>query len=80
MRLPNKVTSYPNSVVSRFPDILDALKQQDMSPKELLEFTTSGNKDMGDFLSALDCLFALGQIELLDEGRVLHYVEGNSLQ
>lgn len=80
MRLPNKVTSYSNSVVSRFPDILDALKQQDMSPKELLELTTSSKKDMGDFLSVLDCLFALGQIELLDEGRVLHYVEGNSLQ
>lgn len=80
MRLPNKVTSYSNSVVSRFPDILDALKQQDMSPKELLELTTSSKKDMGDFLSVLDCLFALGQIELLDEGRVLHYVEGNSLR
>lgn len=79
MRLPNKVTSYSNSVVARFPDILEALEQQDMSPKELMEETTVGKKDMGDFLSALDCLFALGKIELTEEGRVLHYVSRNSL-
>ena len=74
MRLPNKVTSYANSVVARFPDILAELQQRDVSPKELFELTTSGKKDMGDFLSALDCLFALGKIELNEEGGVLHYV------
>lgn len=74
MRLPNKVTPYSNSVISRFPDILDALQERDMSPKELFELTTSGKKDMGDFLSALDCLFALGKIELIEEGGLLHYV------
>ena len=71
MRLPNKVISYSNSVISRFPDILEALTHQDMSPKELFELTTSGKKNMGDFLSALDCLFALGKIELIEEGKVL---------
>ena len=74
MRLPNKVTSYANSVVARFPDILVELQQRDVSPKELFELTTSGKKDMGDFLSALDCLFALGKIELNEEGGVLYYV------
>jgi len=80
MRLPNKVTSYANSVIARFPDILEALTQRDMSPKELFELTTSGKKDMGDFLSALDCLFALGKIELIEEGRVLRYVDRNSMR
>ncbi len=79
MRLPNKVTSYANSVIARFPDILEVLTQRDMSPKELFELTTSGKKDMGDFLSALDCLFALGKIELIEEGRVLRYVGRNSM-
>jgi len=45
-----------------------------MSPKELFELTASCKKDMGDFLSALDCLFALGKIELNEEGGILHYV------
>lgn len=74
MRLPNKVTPYASSVVSRFSDILGALQEKDMSPKELFELTTSGKKDMGDFLSALDCLFALGKVELVEEGGVLRYV------
>lgn len=79
MRLPNKVTSYTNSVIAIFPDILHALAQQDMSPKELFELTSTRKKDMADFLSALDCLFALGKIELVEEGRVLHYVEGDPM-
>ena len=74
MRLPNKVTPYANSVISRFPDILGALQKKDMSPKELFELTTSGKKDMGDFLSALDCLFALNKIEIIEEGGLLRYV------
>ena len=52
MRLPNKVTSYTNSVISLFPDILEALAQQDMSPKELFELTRYREKDMADVLSA----------------------------
>ena len=79
MRLPNKVISYSNSIVSRFPDILEALMHRDMSPKELFELTTSGKKNMGDFLSALDCLFALGKIELIEEGNVLRYADRNSV-
>lgn len=79
MRLPNKVTPYINSVVARFPDILETLMQRDMSPKELFELTTAGKKDMGDFLSALDCLFALGKKELVREGSVLRYVDGNKV-
>jgi hypothetical protein len=74
MRLPNKVTSYSNSVIVRFPDILRSLQEKDMSPKELFELTKFDKKDMGDFLSALDCLFALGKIKLVEEGGLLHYV------
>lgn len=79
MRLPNKVTPYSHSIVARFPDILEVLEQQSMSLKELLEQTTSGKKDIGDFLSALDCLFALGKIELIEEGRIIHYVDRDSM-
>ncbi|MDD3415951.1 MAG: hypothetical protein PHY47_18435 [Lachnospiraceae bacterium] len=79
MRLPSKVTCYTNSIIALFPDILAALAQQDMSPKELFELTASRKKDMADFLSALDCLFALDKIELIEEGMVLRYVERDSM-
>lgn len=75
MRLPSKVTSYANSIIALFPDILEALAEQDRSPKELFELTMSRKNDMADFLSALDCLFALGKIELIEKGRVLRYVK-----
>ena len=79
MRLPNKVIPYTNSVIALFPDILEALTQQDMSPKELFEITAFRKKDIANFLSALNCLFALGKIKLIEEGRVLRYVKGNSM-
>ena len=79
MRLPNKVIPYANSVIALFPNILGALAQKDMSPNQLFKITHSKKNDMADFLSALDCLFALGKIELIEEGRVLHYVERNSM-
>ena len=75
MRLPHKVTPYAKSIIALFPDILEELSQQDMSPKELFEKTKSIKYDMADFLSALDCLFALGKLELIEEGRLLRYVE-----
>jgi hypothetical protein len=45
----------------------------------LFEITAFRKKDIADFLSALNCLFALGKIELIEEGRVLRYVKGNSM-
>ena len=77
MRLPSKVTPYANSVVSRFPVLLDVLQVKDMSPKDLFEQTTAGKKEMGDFLSTLDCLFALGKIELTEDGGLIRYVSKN---
>lgn len=79
MRLPNKVTTYTNSIIALFPIILEALEESDITPKELFERVSLGKGNMGDLLSALDCLFALGEIEIIEEGRVLHYVKTNSL-
>ena len=69
MRLPSKVTPYSSSIVALFPIILETLTIRDMTPNELLEQIRTDRFNMGDFLSALDCLFALGKIELI-EGRV----------
>ncbi|NLJ19454.1 ABC-three component system middle component 7 [Globicatella sulfidifaciens] len=83
MRLPNKVTPFKSSVISLFPIILNTLIQNDMSPKDLLEITKSktykNEKSLADFLSALDCLFALGKIELTKEGGMLKYVNHDSV-
>jgi hypothetical protein len=79
MRLPNKVTSYSKSAIAWFPSILSSLKEKDMPPQDLMEALVTGQANMGDFLDALDCLYALNKIELTDEGRLLRYVEANPM-
>lgn len=79
MRLPNKVTPYAKSVIARFPEILTMLQGQDLTPNELLEALVDDRENMSEILDALDCLFALGKVELIQEGSRLHYVERNSL-
>lgn len=79
MRLPNKAIPYSQSVIARFPQILEIVSQKDISPKELLEQANTGKQDMADFLSALDCLYALGKIEFSEKGDKLHYVDTDTL-
>ena len=74
MRLPNKAIPYSKSVIARFPQILEIVSQRDITPKELLQVANGEEQDMADFLSALDCLYALGKIEFTEEGGLLHYV------
>lgn len=78
MRLPSKVTPFSDSVIAVFPTILDCLEQQDLSPRDLLERSAAGI-DISTFMDALDCLFALGEIELMEEDGVLHYVSRDSV-
>lgn len=79
MRLPNKVTPYSKSIFAIFPEILKALSEQERNPKDLLDVAMPQNRNLNDFLSALACLFALGEIELDAERRLLRYVEKHSL-
>lgn len=79
MRLPNKVTPYSKSVIAKFPEILTILREQDLTPNELLESIAGDRENMSEILDALDCLFALRKIELVQEGSRLHYVERDSV-
>lgn len=72
MKFPNKVTPYQASILAKFPMVLVFLEQQDMKPGDLYKKTKV--TDVGEFLEILDCLYALGKIELNREGSALHYV------
>jgi len=80
MRIPSKVTSYRDSIFSKFPPILRELQQEDLKPAELLERLKRRKVAIGDFIEALDCLFVLGKVEFIPEKEVLHYVERDSVQ
>lgn len=74
MRLPNKVTSYQESILSKLIVLLDALCNRDISLTELYSVTQQNFSDMSEFIDALDVLFALNKLEYNEELGVLHYV------
>lgn len=75
MKLPNKVITYNESLISKFPIILTIVKKEDCRVIELYEQIRNRIEDIDDFIDALDCLFALGAIMLNERTRRLHYVE-----
>ena len=72
MKLPGKSTPYKNSVLALFPDILSVLRQSECSVLDL--YRQTGITSVSDYMNALDCLYALGKIEISEEGGLLHYV------
>lgn len=79
MRFPSKVTPYKESILAKFPAVLSHLQYEDMTPSDLYKKVKSKVEDVGEFLEILDCLYALGKIELLTNEEVLHYVERNPM-
>lgn len=64
MRLPNKLFSYKESVISKFPLILQKVSEEKNISIMDLYCTVNGNfEDVSEFLEALDCLYLLGKIE-----------------
>ena len=73
MRFPDKITSYKESILRLLPLVLDELSRCDMNPTELFE-SIRNKASLSEFVDALDCLFALGKVELIQKSEVLHYV------
>ncbi len=73
MKLPSKITSYKESVLSKIPDIMSILIQGDISILTLYEKTKDSFINIEEFLDVLDCLYAINKIELKDN-REIHYV------
>ena len=74
MLLPNKLFSYEESVLSRFPVMLSVLEEKLMRVSELYKKMNDYVESVNDFIEILDCLYALGKIELDGEEGVLKYV------
>lgn len=74
MLLPNKLFSYEESILSRFPVVLSVLEEKPMRVSELYKKLNDYFESVNDFIEILDCLYALGKIELNGEEGVLKYV------
>lgn len=75
MRLPNKITPFKESALSKFPIILSKLKDSDMPVLQLFYAVKDDVDNIADYLEVLDCLYALKEIEINKETEVLHYVK-----
>lgn len=72
MKFPSKVTPYKESIIAKFPMVLEKVEKKDMSPQELYKSMKNKVTDISEFMDIVDCLYALKKIEL--DGEVVHYV------
>ena len=79
MKFPSKVTSYQESIMSKFSVVLSYLEKENIKPSLLYKKIRTKVSDPGEFVEILDCLFALGKIEMVGEEKELHYVDRNSV-
>ena len=73
MLLPNKIISYNESILSKFPIVLNVLKDNAYLIIDLYEQLKT-SLDIECFIEVLDCLFAFGKIEIDYVARSIHYV------
>lgn len=70
MQLPNKLYSYKNSTLSLIPIVLKEIKKGNKEIRSLFHAVSNHLEEPTDFLSVMDCLYALGTIEMSDSGEV----------
>lgn len=67
MKLPNKVVTYRESLISKFNIVLGFLSSNPLPLTNLYESVKRNFSDFNDFVEVLDCLFYLGKINLNQE-------------
>lgn len=70
MQLPNKLYSYKASAPALIPKVLTELKSGPIEVKDLFLVMRPSLSDATDFLSVMDCLYALRAVEINGEGEV----------
>lgn len=70
MQFPNKLYSYKESTLSLIPVVLNEIKNNPVPVKELYDRVKPSLKDAIDFISVMDCLYALRAADLNDDGEV----------
>lgn len=74
MLLPNKLFSYNESILSKFPTVLKELKKEPLGVHELYQKVLGDLSGVNEYIDVLDCLYALHKIEYDDKEGLLRYV------
>ena len=75
MKLPSKVTSYKESVISKFPIVLESLSYSNETQRQLYEKEKQKFNDINEYMEVLDALFLLGKVGYDDVLGELYYVK-----
>ena len=70
MQLPNKLYSYKASTLALIAKVLTELKNGPVEVKDLFLVMRPSLSDATDFLSVMDCLYALRAVDINEEGEV----------
>ena len=70
MQLPNKLYSHKNSTLALIPVVLKEIKNGPLPVKDLYRKVRLVLNDPTDFISVMDCLYALRAADINDEGEV----------
>lgn len=70
MQLPNKLYSYENSILALVPIVLKEIQSGPVPVKELYQRLRPSLIDATDFISVMDCLYALRAADINDDGEV----------
>lgn len=79
MLFPNKLFTYRESIISKFPLALQLLQESPMAVVDLYKALNKQLSGVSEFMDLMDCLFALNKIEFDEEEEVLYCVEGNCM-
>lgn len=76
MKLPNKLFSYRESIISKFPIILNVLGQEKhLTIYELYINVIEKFENITEFFETVECLYILGKIEYsYVSGRIYHVI------
>nr|DAY31712.1 MAG TPA: hypothetical protein [Caudoviricetes sp.] len=70
MQLPNKLYPYEKSTLATLPVVLKIIKSGKTNVKDIFQSALNSLDEPTDFLSVMDCLYALNAIDMTDEGEV----------
>jgi len=72
MITPNKMISLDNSILGKM-SILILEDVEEISISDLLDMKLRKFSDIGEFVLALDVLFALGRLDIDEKGGIIRY-------
>ncbi len=70
MQLPNKLYSYKDSTLALLPVLLKKLGGKSIPASELYSYFKNRTDNPTEFLSVMDCAYALNAIDINEDGEV----------